>query len=61
MSFVEIESKASKEDGKKNKKEEPAPEALLRRGEAKIEEIEGLGFTKAKATLAEAKGDHLDF
>ena len=34
LSFSEIESKASKEEGKKSMKEEPAAEALLHRGEA---------------------------
>ena len=59
MSFAKIESKASKEEGKKSKKAEPAPKALLHRGEAKTEEIEGLGFAKAKKTFAKAKEDPL--
>ena len=51
MSFTKIESKASKEEVKNSKKEVLAPEALFRQGEAKIEEIEGLGFAKAKKSL----------
>ena len=46
MSFVEIESKASKDEGKKRKKAKLAPEALLLQGEAKMKKSKALGLTR---------------
>ena len=48
MSFVGIESKASKEEGKKSKKAKPAPEALLCLGEGTASPRQRESFVEVK-------------
>ena len=69
MSFADIESKASKEEGKKNKKAEPAPRALgsprrinsprqrksLAKAKWKKRRVQASGLPRRSKTLVEAK------